>query len=334
MLVTTPGHFVGLRDGRIVVRRQKTVIAEMPCMRLRSLTLARRGVSLSSDLVCFCADQDVHIHFMDGLGRVLAVVYPPSGRAAEVAAAQIQHAHDALGRQLARMIVLGKVCNQFALLKYFGKYRKTGGGAFAEKLLQKWPDLKVLVEKIHTTPDMTDAAAFKLQLMGLEGAFGAQYWQLVGLLLPPESGFSGRCRRGATDLVNSLLNYGYGILHSRVLNQVIRTGLNPIGSFLHSYQAGKPTLVFDLMEEFRACCVDRAVFTLINRKEALALDADSRLTEATRKKLATAVLNRLKADIPYRGRRRPLEQVIQYQVDQLKQVLMQGGTYRPFLAKW
>jgi CRISPR-associated protein Cas1 len=38
---------------------------------------------------------------------------------------------------------------------------------------------------------------------------------------PDESG-------GATDLVNSLLNYGYGILYPRVHHALMLAGLNPV----------------------------------------------------------------------------------------------------------
>jgi CRISP-associated protein Cas1 len=78
--------------------------------------------------------------------------------------------------------------------------------------------------------------------------------------------FEGRERQGATDLVNSLLNYGYGILYSKIWEAVIRTGLSPFISFLHKPQEGKPTLIFDLVEEFRPQAVDRAVFSMINTK--------------------------------------------------------------------
>ena len=59
-------------------------------------------------------------------------------------------------------------------------------------------------------------------------------------------GFDGRVRRGATDLVNSLLNYGYGILYSRLMNILVRVGLNVYIGFLHKPQKGKAGLLLRL----------------------------------------------------------------------------------------
>jgi CRISPR-associated endonuclease Cas1 len=333
LVVTSPGLFVGIREGRIVVREKQTVVAEMPSMQLRGITLAGKGVSLSSDVVCFCASQDVHIHFIDGLGKIIAVAYPPSGSAAEVSICQIRHAEDAVGQQIARTIVYGKVKNQLALLKYFGKYQNSKNGQFREVFVEKETEFNALIKKIRQMKH-TDDSSFKQQLMGLEGASAAIYWKLVAILLPSSVGFAGRKREGATDLVNSLLNYGYGILYSRILNIVIRVGLNPVCSFLHSYQSNKPTLIYDMVEEFRSFAVDRAVFTLLNRRERLELNTEHRLTDETRKKLTRAVLNKIGSETVFRGKKQTIERIMQHQVDHLKQVLIKGGQYRPFLARW
>jgi hypothetical protein len=52
------------------------------------------------------------------------------------------------------------------------------------------------------------------------GAAGS-YWRVIKELLAPRASFEGRVRKGARDLVNSLLNYGYGILSSRLKPTII-----------------------------------------------------------------------------------------------------------------
>lgn len=78
-----------------------------------------------------------------------------------------------------------------------------------------------------TLPQLMPGSAdrFRQSLMGLEGTLGSKYWQLICHLLPDEVNFEGRKRRRARDLVNSLLNYGYGVLYSQVLNAIIYAGL-------------------------------------------------------------------------------------------------------------
>jgi len=57
--------------------------------------------------------------------------------------------------------------------------------------------------------------------------------------------------------VNSALNYGYGILYGQVWGAVMNAGFEPFAGFLHLDRPGKPSLVLDLIEEFRQPIVDR-----------------------------------------------------------------------------
>lgn len=51
--------------------------------------------------------------------------------------------------------------------------------------------------------------------------------------------FPGRENRGAADPVNSLLNYGYGMLYQQVETALILAGLDPFGGFLHVDRSGR-----------------------------------------------------------------------------------------------
>ena len=61
--------------------------------------------------------------------------------------------------------------------------------------------------------------------------------------------------------MNSLLNYGYGILYSRLWAVLTNARLNVNVGFLHKPQPGKAGLLYDFIEEFRAAAVDRTVFS-------------------------------------------------------------------------
>ena len=45
----------------------------------------------------------------------------------------------------------------------------------------------------------------------------------------------------------------------------MNAGLEPFAGFLHVDRSGKPSLVLDLMEEFRQPVVDRAILSWLNR---------------------------------------------------------------------
>ena len=74
--------------------------------------------------------------------------------------------------------------------------------------------------------------------MGTEGTAGRLYWEGVKEIISHRVEFLGREHRGAQDAVNSLLNYGYGILYSQVWGAVLNAGLEPFAGFLHVDRPG------------------------------------------------------------------------------------------------
>ena len=129
--------------------------------------------------------------------------------------------------------------------------------------------------------------------------------------------FFGREHRGATDEVNSFLNYGYGILYSQVWGAVLNAGLEPFAGFLHVDRPGKPSLILDMVEEFRQPVVDRTVIAYVNlgtsigMKEGL-LDADTRKNPSR-----TKIIERLVTTETYQGKQYQIRSIIQMQARRL-----------------
>ena len=146
--------------------------------------------------------------------------------------------------------------------------------------------------------------------------------------------FPGRQHQDAADIVNVLLNYGYGILYSRIWQALQRAGLNPYISYLHSSERNKPGLVFDFIEEFRQQAVDRAVIAFITKGEAYEIK-DGLLAEKTRKRIAEKVLERLNNPEAFRKGQARLSDIIISQAENLAK-LITGKTksYKPYVAKW
>ncbi len=167
-------------------------------------------------------------------------------------------------------------------------------------------------------------------LLNAEGRGAALYWEGVGRMVP---GFPGREGRGATDLVNSLLNYGYGILYNRVLSAATRAGLDPFAGYVHTDRPGKPSLVLDLIEEFRGPVVDRAIFGAIGTGFKVGMDGE-RLDEKTRKLVAERVRERLATRVKHRGRKHTLENVVHVQARAVASFVRDGVLYKPFVGSW
>lgn len=59
--------------------------------------------------------------------------------------------------------------------------------------------------------------------------------------------FEGRNRRPPRDPVNALLSFGYAILTSDIISEIMRVGLDPYIGYLHSAVYGRPALALDIM---------------------------------------------------------------------------------------
>ena len=123
-------------------------------------------------------------------------------------------------------------------------------------------------------------------------------------------------RYQAADLVNNMLNYGYGMLYQRVWRAALRAGLNPHISFLHAFQARKPTLVYDLVEEYRQALVDRPLISLLTRGQKgrdLKLDQTSGLLQPDSRNQVSKRWGGLWAGPITFGKKIKAEEVIQHQ---------------------
>jgi CRISPR-associated protein Cas1 len=135
------------------------------------------------------------------------------------------------------------------------------------------------------------------------------------------------------DPVNAVLNYGYGVLAQAVWGAVLNAGLEPYAGFLHVDRPGKPSLVLDLMEEFRAPVVDRPVIAMCRRGEPIKIE-NGKLDHDTRRLVAERVLEKLSADARFGGRRVSVRAIVQAQVRSLASFVRGQGAYRPFAFQW
>ncbi len=333
--LTTPGLFLGKTGQRIVVKRNRRIICETLSASLRSVTIAGKGITLSADVVTLCAANNVPLLFTGPAGVVEAMLTSPQSVNAEVQLEQLQaHIDEEKRFQLARKIALGKMKNQRSFAKYLGKYHRRRNNKFKKSLdlfLDSWDGLASELGRINA---QGGPSKYLNRIMGLEGRCAALYWTMVQSLLAGRIDFPGRRHQGADDLINSMLNYGYAILQSRVYQAILKSGLHPQVSFLHQPHRRNPTLVYDLMEEFRAQVVDRTVISLLNRNNGLKQDKQGLLTSETRNLFLGKLFERLAAIVQFRGKEMTLDEIILSQARHFTACLMKNHCYRPFVGKW
>ena len=121
---------------------------------------------------------------------------------------------------------------------------------------------------MHSLSEETKTCESMEALRELEGKSASLYFELYGLLFKKELPFYSnafrRVRRPPTDPVNSLLSFGYTLLHNNIFSLVRMKGMNPYIGFLHAEDKGNPVLINDLMEEFRTI-IDSLTLDTLNK---------------------------------------------------------------------
>jgi CRISPR-associated endonuclease Cas1 len=172
------------------------------------------------------------------------------------------------------------------------------------------------------------------KLVGFEAQIAIRYWDYIReLVSDDEVGFEHREHRGATDIVNSMLNYGYAILYTRVWQALLSAHLNPFNSLIHARQEGKPTLVYDMVEIFRCQVVDRIVISLVQKGQDVEI-RNGLLTDQTRKMLVRSVMERLARYEKYQGEEMKMENIIVRQAKLLAKAFEGTEKFKPYVAKW
>ena len=315
LTISAYGSFIGVEANRLLVREgdQKR---HFPLNRLSTINIAKRGVSFSSDLIEALSLRGIKLFFLDFRGVAHSAIIGQSQHGVVAVRQAQQEFCKSEDISLAIQIVVGKIKNQRAVLNYLGKYHQH-------------PVLHSSAETLLLNADKAIQAKNIDTLLGFEGASASAYFKALSEACLFSSTFTHREGRGSQEINNSMLNLGYAVLSSYILNAIINAGLEPYLGVLHSKRPGRMALVLDLMEEYRAWVVDRAVIKLRQQSEGK-LHLDTKLKKACIKEIQ----NTCSKKYLYRKKKLKLEHIIQRQVYRLCGYFYGEKKYKPYLFKW
>jgi CRISPR-associated protein Cas1 len=243
------------KDGnRLVVRRGREILRELLLEDLQQLVLMG-NIILTPPVMDLLIRNRVDTVFLTQKGRFRGRLMTSYTKNVTLRQAQYTRLQDQeFARKVASSIVGGKLQNMYLLLlRYNRRLRDEGIGSAAASI-------RALRERLEEAPALE-------VIRGIEGAASRSYFSVFGKLLNAQGmEFRGRNRRPPLDPVNALLSFGYTMLANLLENQVNLVGLDPYLGALHETEYGRPSLVCDLMEEYRPVFTDTLVITLVNRK--------------------------------------------------------------------
>ncbi len=265
LCISEPGAWIAKKGRRLFITKAGQRLAEVPVLKLDQIVLLG-PTQLTGPAMHLLLEHGVDVVFLSTSGRYRGRLTSFKGGAVELRRHQFRTAEQPeFQLACAKSIVRGKIQNQRLILRR--QQQRVQDSQIAQTLTR----LNGLVKKLEPL-DSVDS------VRGIEGAAAADYFRVFPqLIFGSELEFNGRTRRPPKDEINALLSFGYALLLGEITSAVYTVGLDPHLGYLHEIEANRPSLILDLMEEFRPLVVDSLVLSAVNRKQFCARDFQSGL---------------------------------------------------------
>lgn len=228
---------------RTLVVQKNGHIEEIPLQRIRHL-LVMGGHTIHSGVVARLLASGACVSFFEADGEPLGIAKPFGFRYDEMVrdAQQKAYSHSfavavARGSLRSRILELVRLEEERAETLFY-----EGELEIMEKSLAEL-DFLVRVEEVRRVHRLVSD----------------MYYEILSRTIPPSAGFRRRTSRPHTDVLNTMLSFGYGMLFGNACVAAVGAHLDPDLGFLHR---GKGALVNDLIDPFKTGMVDCPVAAL------------------------------------------------------------------------
>lgn len=279
-------------------------------------------------MIDFLAKAGIVLHFFNYHGYYSGTFYPKdyllSGRL------KVQQAIAYTGEKrliIARQIIKGIAKNMWSVLYHYYRHGKK--------------ELKDFLDFCKSIDDLVDQEHHIKQLLRIEGALWARFYQSFKYYLREDFIMSKRVKRPPDNPINALISFGNSMLYTKTITMLYHTHLDQTISYLHEPAEARFSLSLDLSEVFKPIIVYKTIFDLVNKKHlTVAKHFDHKLNycllnekgkqifiQAFEERLQTIFSHeRLKRNVSYMT-------AIKYDGYKLIKFLMEGKEFVPFNIK-
>ena len=247
----TEGVKAQLSAGRIIATKQQETLWSVPLRDVESLVVGRNS-QVTTQALYAIIEQGGFIFYVDRNGKIYGTLGDEKISLQRLRNQMRYFENPEIQLMLSKYVVEKKIRGQKNLLRTYGKHVDA-------------PEVKEAVQSIGNAISKVRNAETVESLLGIEGKAARDYFGVYGKLITAEGfNWAGRQKHPAPDPVNALVSYGYFFLEREVRIALAAFGADVRIGFFHSNNGRKDSLVYDLMELFRATVSDRLVLKLIN----------------------------------------------------------------------
>ena len=210
------------------------------------------NIQISTQLLKDFMNRGIELAFYTIKGDLLGQLTPPLVKNIEIRYTQYDLSKDEkFCLEFSKEIISLKFSNCIWFLEVCNKNRDD------LNLVEELKHLRTWISKV------AQAESFE-SLLGLEGSFSKEYFEVYGRLFKNPNFFHGRSKRPPKDEGNSILSFLYTLVTNRISAYMNGTGFDPYIGFYHKMDYGRMSLACDLVEPVRALFCDRVTLKIFN----------------------------------------------------------------------
>lgn len=245
------------RDNEGFVIAHKDGKQRVPAQGITSIQIGK-GAQITSDAVLLAIEREIEVLFMDRSGNPVGRIWSSKyGSISTIRKGQLGFVFSKDAVRWIKDVIRKKIENQQAMLLML-KCDDTNIEKEMKRSINRMEDYRTKIDQIDGEI-VTDISP---TLRGWEGIASKIYFEVLNSFLPETYRFKQRSQHPATDVVNAMLNYGYGLLYGKIEGALIKAGIDPYIGVMHRDDYNRPVLVYDIIELYRVW-IDYVVYSLV-----------------------------------------------------------------------
>ncbi|RLD42152.1 MAG: CRISPR-associated endonuclease Cas1 [Bacteroidetes bacterium] len=246
LVLNKSGVKLSVKDGLFKINIDDQV-QNVSALKVKSIIMHKSAL-ITTDAIFTAIENEVEILFFDNIGNPKGRIWSNKyGSISIIRKNQIEFSKSKQGAKWIVDLLNAKIENQMAIVLSLGKPDGTTD-RMIDSAIVKMQKLLAKINALEYTAINTIAA----KLRGYEGNCSKIYFEMISKHMPAQYKFAARSQHPAFDMFNSMLNYSYGILYSKIEGALVMAGIDPYMGVMHRDDYNKPVLVYDVIEKYRA----------------------------------------------------------------------------------